>query len=127
MAYRNSLNEYVFGAIGFNINTTYMYYFSAKESHAYDRQMFFDYATEQTLDPYNQPLACKIYWYADGSNGYSEINKTAATLSNPPLVSVLHEEPIPEFPSVTILVIAMVITTTAVIIGGRKLRLRQKT
>jgi len=127
MAYRNSLNGYVFGAIGFNINTTYMYYFSAKESHAYDRLMFFDYATEQTLDPYNQPLACKIYWYADGSNGYSEINKTATTLSNPPLVSVLPEEIVPEFPSPTILLIAMVITAIVVIIGRRKFRLRQKT
>jgi len=127
MAYRNSLNGYVFGAIGFNINTTYMYDFSAKESHAYDRLMFFDYTTEQTLDPYNQPLACKIYWYADGSNGYSEINKTATILSNPPLATVLSEEEIPEFPSTTILVIAMVITATAVIIGRRKFRLRQKT
>lgn len=127
MAFRNSLNGYLFGAIGFNINPTYMYYFSAKESHAYDRLIFFDYTTEQTLDPYNQPLDCKIYWYADGSNGYSEINKTAAILGNPPQVYVLSEEIVPEFSSVTVLLIAMVITTTAVIIGRRKLRLRRKT
>jgi len=127
MAYRNSLNGYVFGAIGFNINSAYKYHFSAKEQHAYDRLIFFDYTAEQTLDPYNQPLDCKIYWYADGSNGYSEINETATILSNPPLATVLPEEEIPEFPSITTLVIAMVITATAIIIGKRKLGLRQKT
>ena len=127
MAYRNSMNGYVFGAIGFNIGSNYKYYFPAKESHAYDRLIFFDYTTEQTLDPYNQPLDCKIYWYADGSNGYSEINKTAAMLGNPPQVYVLSEEIVPEFSSITILLIAMVITTTVAIIGRRKLGLRQKT
>jgi parallel beta-helix repeat protein len=40
---------------------------------------------------------------------------------------LMHEYPIPEFPSITTLVIAMVITTTAVIMGRTKLRLRQKT
>lgn len=127
MAYRNSLNGYIFGAIGFNINSTYIYYFPAKETHAWERSIFFDHTTEQSLSPHDQPLECKIYWYADGSNGYSEIDKTATTLSNPPLVSVLPEEIIPEFPSVTILLIAIVVTTTLVIIGKRKLGLRQKT
>jgi len=92
MAYRNSLNGYIFGAIGFNINSTYSYYFPAKEAHAWDRLILFDYVTQQSLDPYNQPPECKIYWYADKTNGYSEINKTATILGNPPLVSVLSEE-----------------------------------
>lgn len=127
MAYRNSLDGYVIGAIGFNINSTYIYHFPAKESHAWGRLILFDHTTEQSLSPHDQPSDCKIYWYADGSNGYSEINKTATILSNHPLVSVLPEEIIPEFPSVTILLIAMVITATAVIIGKRKFRLRQKT
>ena len=127
MAYRNSLNGYIFGAIGFNINSTYLYYFPAKEAHAWDRLIFFDYTLEQNLNPHDQPSDCKIYWYADSSNGYSEIDKTATALSNPPLVSVLPEEIIPEFPSITILLIAIVVTTTAVIIGRRKLGLRQKT
>jgi hypothetical protein len=127
MAYRNSLNGYVIGGIGFNINSSYTYHFAAKESHAWERQIFFDNTAEQSLSPNDQPSDCKIYWYADGSNGYSEINKTATILSNPPLATILSEEEIPEFPSITILVIAMVITATAVIIGKRKFRLRQKT
>jgi hypothetical protein len=121
MAFRNSLNGYIFGAIGFNVNPTYKYHFSAKESHAYDRLIFFDYTTEQKLDPYDQPLDCKIYWYADGSNGYSGINKTATILSNPPLASVLSEEIVPEFQSITILLIAIVSTTLVVIFAKKKL------
>lgn len=120
MAYRNSLNGYVLGAIGFNINSTYIYHFPAKESHAWDRLILFDHTPEQSLDPYDQPSECKIYWYADGSNGYSEINKTATILSNPDLVSVLPEEIIPEFPSFLILPIFMIATLVAVIVYRKK-------
>jgi hypothetical protein len=125
MAFRNSLNGYVFGAIGFNINTSYIYHFSAKESHAYDRLILFDYTTEQTLHPYNQPLGCKIYWYADGSNGYSEINKTATILSSSSTVTVLAEEMIPEFSSAMILLMLIFTTLTTTLLLKPKLKIHQ--
>jgi len=120
MAFRNSLNGWVFGAIGFNINSSYNYHFSAKESHAYDRLILFDYTTEQTLDPHSQPLDCKIYWYADGSNGYQEINKTATILANPPTVSVLSKEIVPEFPTTIIFLLTMVFTAFVVLIARKR-------
>jgi len=96
MAFRNSLTGYILGGIGFNINSSYMYHFPAKESHAWDRLILFDYTNEQSLNPYDQPMECKIYWYADGSDKYSEINRTATILGNRPTVSVLSEEITPE-------------------------------
>jgi len=96
MAYRNSLNGYVFGAIAFNTNPDYLFHFPAKETHAYDRLILFDYTTNPVLNPYDQPTECKIYWYADGSNGYSDINKTATMLALSPSVSLQSPEVIPD-------------------------------
>jgi len=120
MAFRNSLNGYIFGAIGFNINQGYIYHFSAKEYHAWDRCILFDYTTQQSLDPHNQPQKCKIYWYADCSNGYSEINKTATILRNPPTTCVLSEEIIPEFPSPVVLMLFILVSLMATNVLKRK-------
>jgi len=54
---------------------------------------------EQGNDPYDQPPACRIYWYADGSNGYTGSNKIADMLNSPPTISLLDEAQIPEFPA----------------------------
>jgi len=127
IAYRNSLDCRVLGAIGFNVSSSYAYYFPAKESQVWDRLVFFDYTSEQILSPLDQPSDCRIYWYADGSDGYSEIDRTANILSNPPSFSVLSEEIIPEFPPVLILAIIIVTTTTAMVIGKSKSGQRRKT
>ena len=92
MAYRNSAKGYILGGIGFETNPSYSFRFIAKEAHAFDRLIFFDYTDSQIQDPYDQPTSCKIYWYADNSNSYANINKTAKVLSNLPQFSLLAEE-----------------------------------
>jgi len=45
----------------------------------------------QGNDQYDQPLACRISWYADGSNGYTGINRTADMPNTPPTISLSDE------------------------------------
>jgi hypothetical protein len=124
MAFRDSYDGRILGAIGLNINSTYSYLLHAKEAHAWDRVIQFDCTDEQSADPHDQPPNCRIYWYADGTNDYSEINRTASILSNPPTISILSEE-IPEFPSTIILTIFM-LTTTILVILTRYRRLKHR-
>ena len=112
MAYRSSLKGYVFGAIGLNINSSYMYHLAAKESHAWDRHIFFDGGKKSYFDPYDQPPKCKIYWYADNSNGYSEIDKIATILSNSPTISTFDQEIVPEHSLVMILLMLLITALT---------------
>lgn len=119
MAYRNSMTGYVIGGIGFNTSPNYLFHFSAKESHAWDRLIMFDYTSNQMQDPYDQPADCRIYWYADGSNNYSGINKTATTLSNSPEISIQIEEAIPEYSS-AIIMLSVILFVTAMIILSKK-------
>jgi len=103
MAFRNSMDGYVLGAIGFNTDSAYSIRFAAKEVHAFDRHIFYDSTTSQEQSPYDQPSNCKIYWYADTSNSYSGIAETSAKLSYTPEISILQEQAeaspsVPEFP-----------------------------
>jgi hypothetical protein len=72
--------------------------------------------SEQGNDQYDQPPACRISWYADGSNGRTGINRTAARLNSPPTISLLDETHIPEFPSTMILPTLLLATLTATIL-----------
>ena len=116
MAFRNSLSGYIFGAIGLNINISYVYHFAAKESHAYDRIIIFDGTDEQSADPHDQPSNCRIYWYADGTNSYNGIDKIATILLNSPLITISLEEIVPEFPSTLILALFILVTLIATIL-----------
>jgi hypothetical protein len=120
MAFRNSMTGYVIGAIGFNTDPDYLFRFWAKEAHAWDRLIMFDYTTNETQDPYDQPADCRIYWYADGTNGYTEINRTAAMLSSPPTTSMPTEEAVPEFPSFLVLPLFMIATLMVIIVLRRR-------
>ncbi|MCW3999153.1 MAG: hypothetical protein NWE93_02830 [Candidatus Bathyarchaeota archaeon] len=128
MAFRNSINGYILGGIGFKVDPTYQFHFAAKESHAFDRQIFFDHTNSQTQSPNNQPSSCKIYWYADTSNAYSNINTVAAILGKPPQVSVLQEEiiqsvpspTIPEFPTITLIAGMMIACSASALMLKRR-------
>jgi hypothetical protein len=76
--------------------------------------------SEQGNDQYDQPPACRISWYADGSNGYTGINKTADMLNSPPTISLLDEAQIPEFPSTIILPLLMLTTLIATVLLKKK-------
>jgi len=93
MAYRDSIAGEIFGSIGLNIGTIYNYYFAAKEGPDWDRCIFYDFGTpDLPLEPYDQPLDCRIYWYGDNTNGYSNIETMATILGNLPSVTIGDEE-----------------------------------
>jgi hypothetical protein len=121
MAFRDSLNRRIFGGIGLNVNSSYSYYFPVKEAHAFDRLIMFDYSALQSVESYDQPLDCRVYWYADGTNDYLGINKTAAILNDRPLFSVLQEEAVPEFPTLMVPALFMILISTVALF-----RLRQR-
>jgi len=91
MAYRDSLNGEIFGSIGLNIGIAYNYLFTAKEGSDWDRCIFYDFILDSPIEPYDQPIDCRIYWYGDNSNNYIEIEKTAAILNNQPTINIVKE------------------------------------
>jgi hypothetical protein len=121
MAFRDSYNGRIFGAIGLNINSTYSYLLHAKEAHAWDRVILFDCTDEQTADPHDQPPNCRIYWYADGTNNYLEIDRIASILINSPTILMQSEEVLPEFPSTIILTIFMLTTTVLAVLARHRM------
>ena len=125
MACRNSMTGYVIGSVGFNTDPNYLFYFPAKEAHAWDRLIMFDYTANQTQDPYDQPADCRIYWYADGSNSYEGIDKTAAILTNLPSTSFISEETVPEFSPSFALPLLMIAALVSVVIFRRYARHRK--
>jgi parallel beta-helix repeat protein len=87
MAYRDSINGEIFGSFGLNIGTSYNYYFAAKEGSDWDRCVFYDFGTpDPPLEPYDQPLDCRICWYGDNSNNYTNSERIAAILNNQPTI-----------------------------------------
>jgi len=92
MAYRDSIAGEIFGSIGLNIGAAYNYCFAAKEGSDWDRCIRYDFTTpEPPPEPYDQPPDCRIYWYGDNSNDYSQIEKLATILNNQPSVMVVPD------------------------------------
>jgi hypothetical protein len=123
---RNSMTGSILGTIAFGIDSTYAIRFQTKEAHAFDRVVLFDYKTTQTQDPYDQPASCKIYWYADNSNMYTNLAKTAAILSNPPQLDVALEEKssinspdVPEIPILTVVGVIVIVLLGVMVVKRR--------
>lgn len=94
MAFRSSINGYVFAGISHNIGLNYSYALTAKESNDFDRCIIFDVwdPIHFPLAPYDQLPECRIYWCADNSNSYSEIEKMARIFNNQPSILVGSQE-----------------------------------
>ena len=94
MAYRNSKSGYIFASTGLRIGKDYAYFLYAKEASAWDRTIhyFKGDPKDYPLEPYDQPLECRIYWYGDDSNNYLNIEKMARIFNNPPSIFVAEEE-----------------------------------
>ncbi|PVX23066.1 MAG: hypothetical protein CW691_11660, partial [Candidatus Bathyarchaeum sp.] len=89
VAYRDNASGHVFASTGLNIGDDYAYYWGAKEASDWDRALDYCNRTRyEQVEPYDQPLDCRIYWYADDSNGYSDIERTATILNNQPTITV---------------------------------------
>jgi len=89
MAFRDSASGEVFAASGINIG--YYYCQDAKESSDYDRVITFD-GHPNSIAPYDQPDDARIYWYADDTNGYENVERISSILSNPPQITIGKEE-----------------------------------
>lgn len=93
MAFRDNASGYVFASTGSNIGSDYAYEIGGKEASDWDRNLNYNNRTRyEPALPYDQPSECRIYWYGDNSNGYSEIGRIAAILDNPPIASISTEE-----------------------------------
>ena len=94
MAYRNSKSGYIFASTGLRIGKDYAYFLYAKEASAWDRTIhyFKGDPKDYPLEPYDQPLECRIYWYGDDSNNYLNTEKMARIFNNPPSIFVAEEE-----------------------------------
>lgn len=96
MAFRNSESGYIIASTGLRIGSDYKYTLAAKESVAWGRiiRYFIDFPNAQNypLAPYDQPSDCRIYWYGDNSNGYSNIERIANILRNKPSILVEGED-----------------------------------
>lgn len=94
MAYRNSKSGYIFASTGLRIGKDYAYFLYAKEASAWDRTIhyFKGDPKDYPLEPYDQPLECRIYWYGDDGNNYLNIEKMARIFNNPPSIFVAEEE-----------------------------------
>jgi len=94
MAYRDSVRNLVIAGIGYGIGKDYNYTLSCKEAWAWERCISFDYneTTVTYSDPHDQPLSAQIFWFGDNSNSYSNVEKLASILHNPPTTQVGAEE-----------------------------------
>lgn len=128
---RNSMTGSILGTIAFGIDSTYTVRFQTKEAHAFDRVIFFDYKTTQTQNSYDQPASCKIYWYADDSNTYTNLAKTATILSNLPQLTMTSEENsntnspnVPEVPILTVggVIVIVLVGSVSVMVLKRRLK-----
>ncbi len=94
MTFRNSMTGEIFGSTGLNIGTAYNYSFTAKEGADWDRCIRYDFVgPDPSPEPYDQPTDCRIYWYGDNSNNYSNIEMMAQIFHNQPSILVESEEP----------------------------------
>jgi len=92
MAFRDSSSGYVLASTGFGIGSNYSYFQGGKEASDWDRVINYCNKTRwEPVEPYDQPLDCRIYWYGDNSNSYTEIQKIAATLNNQPMVTIVPD------------------------------------
>jgi hypothetical protein len=92
MAYRNSFTGTIIAGLGFDIREDYSYLFNAKETGDWDRGIHFDKTFPVYLDPHDQPPKCRIYWYGDDTNEYTNIEKMATILGNLPSITIADEE-----------------------------------
>jgi len=90
MAFRDSSSGLIFSSSGFGIGETYEYCLISKEHSDFDRRMSFDIwrTDEYPFDPYDQPTNCRIFWYGDNSNNYSNIEVMAQIFINQPAIVV---------------------------------------
>jgi len=92
MAFRDSSSGYVLASTGFGIGNNYSYFQGGKEASDWDRDINYCNKTRwEPVEPYDQPPDCRIYWYGDNSNSYTEIQKIAATLNNQPMVTIVPD------------------------------------
>jgi len=108
------------------------YSFGVPDGGAWLTITTYDAITNDSIDEFRDGYQWRnLQWRGTrmfGSNGTFYMVIKAENLYLYPKIEVQQDiDSIPEFPSVTILLIAMVIITTAVILGRRKLALRQKT
>jgi len=98
MAFRDDSSGYVFASTGLIIGSDYAYHQAAKEMSDWDR--FIEYSNRtryDPLDPYDQPPECRIYWYGDNSNSYSNVEMMGQIFNNQPSTSMGDEETFPFF------------------------------
>ena len=96
MAFRDSSSGNVFASTGLRIRSDYAYHIGGKEASDWDRAIYYlphMYVREIPLGPYDQPPDCRIYWYGDNSNDYSNIEIMGQIFNNQPSVLVGNEEP----------------------------------
>lgn len=90
IAFRDDSSGDVFASTGLRIGSDYAYHQAAKEASDWDRVIDYSNRTRyDPLEPYDQTSECKIYWYADNTNGYLQTEITATILNNPPSVVVV--------------------------------------
>ncbi|RLG43177.1 MAG: hypothetical protein DRN81_07110, partial [Thermoproteota archaeon] len=93
MSFRDSNSGLLFASTALRIGELYNYTLEGKEYNDFDRRISFNMreVMEFPLDPYDQPLDCRIYWYADSSNNYTEIEKIATILNNQPTITLASD------------------------------------
>jgi len=97
MAFRDSSTGDVFASTGLRIGSNYAYVQASKEMSDWDRVIDYSNRTRyDPLDPYDQPFQCRIYWYGDNTNGYSNTEVMATILCSQPLIILGNEEIIEE-------------------------------
>ena len=93
MAFRDSASGYVIASTGLRVGENYGYHCGGKEAPDYDRNINYNLRDRyQPVEPYDQPSDCRIFWYADNTNGYSNIEGTTKILNNQPSIYVGDEE-----------------------------------